>query len=75
MDLQEFLNMNLLLRGFEATELPFLSQGEFYKFKTDPVRYLVRTDEDIADQIWQTVEHSLAARSSINPQHTKGNCV
>ena len=50
-----FTNNVKILYSLDQHEVPFL-QGQYWqRFSSDPVRYLIRADDETADAIWAAV--------------------
>lgn len=62
MRLDEFHNGLRILMGIDRYELEAVgitSVVEWEKFRTDPYRYLIRTDDEKAEKIWSIVEQRM----------------
>ncbi|MDE2104465.1 MAG: hypothetical protein KGL39_44935 [Patescibacteria group bacterium] len=54
--LHEFLNRVRILQSTVPLEVPFLAARQWTSFRDDPVRFLLRADDETAQRIWNAVE-------------------
>lgn len=56
----EFLNRVRSLYNVDRPQLPELTPAEWVSFREDPARFLIYSDDILADAIWREVERRQA---------------
>ena len=70
MDKNEFLNRLRILYSIDGWELDnFLNDDAQDKFMRDPIRFLLRSDDERQDKIWAIIERRSKPREQTESKH------
>lgn len=62
---REFRNLICRLHNLDRSDVPFLSENDWPKFRDDPVRFFLRAGDGKADRIWAALVEDAASETRV----------